>query len=74
MVVAVNFYIAFSWSSFKVIVLPSISWKAYFPAVTEEKYLEVRPSSSVVITTQKQERKAKKLSKKRWQIWSYTCT
>lgn len=33
--------------------MPSTSWRAYFPAVTKEKYLEVRPSSSVFITTQK---------------------
>lgn len=74
MLVAVNFYIPFSWSSFGVIVLPSTSWRAYFPAVTKEKYLEVRPSSSVFITTQKPGKETKKLSKERWQIWAYTCT
>lgn len=61
MLVAVNFYIPLSWSSFGVIVMPSASWRADFPAVTKEKYLEVRPSSSVFITTQKLEEKAKNL-------------
>lgn len=55
--------------------MPSTFWRAYFPAVTKEKYLEVRPSSSVFITTQKLGGKSKEFikKKKRWQIWAHTC-
>lgn len=65
MLVAVNFYIPFSWGSSGVIVLPTTSWKAYFPAVTKEKYLEVRPFSSVFLTTQKPGKESKEVIKKK---------
>lgn len=64
MLVSVNFYIPFSWSSFGVIVLPSTSWRVYFPAVIKEKYLGVQPSSSVFITTQKPGKESKEAIKK----------
>lgn len=66
--VAVNFYVPFSWSSFGVIfgviVLPSSAWRRYFPAVTKAKYLDVRPSSSAFITTQKLGKESKEVIKK----------
>lgn len=55
--------------------MPSTSWRAYFPAVTKEKYLEVRPSRSVFITTEKLGAESTEfMLKKGWQVWAHTFT
>lgn len=58
-----NFYMPFSCSSFGVIVLPSSAWRGYVPAVTKEKYLDVRPSSSGFVATHKLGKESKEVIK-----------